>query len=382
MPHNHNFTMTTTPDTKIHCLFKPGTDVRFNYKPIKKAIKYKYPGEGWATIYPSGDDSTLDYTVENVNEWRRVDLYRLDVEIAINGRSFGDLNRSVKGTPCDGAPLRLYSYSFFIWGQFDTDVEDGKELNNGEDLVLGSSPWKCYRDGKVRGRLVILSQGIFEAASGLNKTELLQEDLDKIRDTQIYNYSVGNEKSYSPTTIEIDNGEPGIIQPSSRDWWGDGENWGDKQYWRSRLQGISYYNTYSIKVYNTTNCKFTVTENGKTIFERTEKECPQIKSVCTEQNEQSIDINTIVPLLSGIEVKGSVESPSIPDHCIEIWRYIQGVPPTQMKVKRLCSGEGCPPPKYTVNCEPCCPPGLIEVECGNSICCYNKQGEAVKQCPK
>ena len=370
MPHNHNFTMTTTPDTKIHCLFKPGTDVRFNYKPIKKAIKYKYPGEGWATIYPSGDDSTLDYTVEDVNEWRRVALYRLDVEIAINGRSYERYMRNY-GTPCDGAPLRLYSYSFFIWGQFDTDIENGKELNNGEDLVLGNRPYGCSEGNIVGGYLTILCQGVFEAASGLNKTELLQEDLDKIRDTQIYNYSIGNEKSYTSTFIEIDNGEPGIIQPS-----------GGEESWRSSLQGISYYNTYSVKVYNTTNCKFTVTENGKTIFERAEKECPQVKYVCTEQNEQSIDINTIVPLLSGIEVKGSVESPIIPDHCIEIWRYIQGVPPTQMKVKRLCSGEGCPPPKYTVNCEPCCPPGLIEVECGNSICCYNKQGEAVKQCPK
>jgi hypothetical protein len=354
--------MTETPDTKIHCLFEPGTDVRFNYKPIKKAITYKYPGEGWATIYPSGEDSTLDYTTEDVSGWYREDLYRVDVEIAINGRSFSESSR-LYDTPCNDAPLRLYTYSFFVWGELDTSAEDGNDLNNGSDLVLGTSPYECSRGDEVGGYVGILCKGILY--SGLNLTELPEEGRDNISYA-----SPSDEKELVSTFIIIDNGEPGLMQRSDA-----------PERYKSSLLGVSYYSTYSLKD-DTTDCKFTVTENGKTIFERTEKECPEIKYVCTEQDEQSIDINTIVPLLSGIEVKGSVEFPSMPDNCIEIWRYIQGAPlPTQMKVKRLCSEEGCPPPKYTVNCEPCCPSGLIEVKCGDSICCYNKQGEAVKQCP-
>ena len=380
MPHNHNFTMTTTPDPKIHCLFKPGTKVRFNYKQMKKnAISYKYPGEGWQTIHASREDSTLDYTTEYVDARVGIDLYKVDIEIAVNGRSY-PAGHSLKGTPCDGAPLELFLYPYFVWGEIDTSAEDGDDLNNGADLVRGfgcnDEDWSF-----VRGEVFILCRGMLTASH--NKTELTSADLDVIRNKTTDELRIREEKEllsseeedeHEPNrqgtdlTVSV-NGSGGVVQPNG------------KQSWNSKLQGISYYNTYSVKD-GTTECKFTVTEDGETIFERTEKECPEIESECTEQDEQSIDINTIVPLLSGIEVKGSVEFPSMPENCIEIWRYIQGAPlPTQMKVKQLCSEEGCPPPKYTVDCEPCCPSGLIEVKCGDSVCCYNKQGEAVKQCP-
>lgn len=381
MPHNYNFTMTTTPDPKIHCLFTPGTKVRFNYKrTTNNEINYKYPGESWQTIRASEEDSTLDYTTEYVDARVGIDLYRVDLEIAVNGRSY-PAGHSLKGTPCDGAPLRRYPYPYFVWGEINASAEDGNDLNNGADLVQG---FGCNAEGWrfVEGEVFILCRGILTA--GHEKTELTSSELDVIRNETTDGLGIREEKELlsseeedpdeplgqrtrPKTTLTLTvGGSGGVVQPEG------------KQSWNSKLQGISYYNTYSVKD-GTTECKFTVTENGETIFKRTEKECPEVEIECMEQNEESIDINTVIPLLSGIEVKGS-EVPVIPDHCIEIWRYIQGVPPTQMKVKRLCSGKGCPPPKYTVKCNPCCPPGLIEVECGDSICCYNNQGEAVKQC--
>ena len=284
MPHNYIFTMTETPETKIHCLFEPGTDVRFNYERYGKE-------EGKV-------DSIL------TEKCKLYDFTSIMSVTAHDGNSVITFEETVT--------QRLYG-SIEVLGNITTNIEyTGFDQRN---------------SGGVGFNIEVLCRGRL-GYYGDNPCGDIQRNDQGVGKNIFHDSSYGDDyPTINSTTYTISDAETGE----------------------------------------------TVAEGGA------DKETTG--KVCKLQPEQSIDINTIVPLLSGIEVKGSVELPTMPENCIEIWRYIQGVPPTQMKVKRLCSEEGCPPPEYTVDCEPCCPPGLIEVECGDSICCYNKQGEAVKQCP-
>lgn len=300
MPHNCIFTMTTTPDPKIHCLFEPGTDVRFNYERYEKE-----------------KDEVDAISTE------KCQLYTLDTYLTV--------------TTVDGE-------------------DDGEPLTSSHDIS-----WTQY----VYGVIEILDVYIY------------------------YNYYGFDENDRGTVALNLDLNCRGRVKSYQIDDSNSSEYCGDQT---QLIFGVgaefSHNSEIGIKYFD---AEYPMTSNSKFVFRNYDTgelvaeggvERKTTGKVCKLQPEQSIDINTIVPLLSGIEVKGSVEFPSMPENCIEIWRYIQGAPlPTQMKVKQLCSEEGCPPPKYTVDCEPCCPSGLIEVKCGDSVCCYNKQGEAVKQCP-
>ena len=314
--------MTTTPDPKIHCLFEPGTDVRVYYN--------KYTNE-----HPTKSCKVYKVTTRGKIYYDSGVLGSTDID------DIEDINY-VYGEIVDVVPYMTYHLG---------DTTTGYDNVNGGVVIVGrgsfspaNSPCSDIGGSNFRVRNIFsTSYGVLigkesdsaEALFWEHETTIVEvptyEEIESINETDLDSSDYDN----AGEVILLNNNSAAILDE-------DGEQW-------NSYFGIEGF--YEGGVYKL-------------------------------QPEESINVNTIVPLLSGIEVKGSFELPSMPENCIEIWRYIQGAPlPTRMKVKRLCSDEGCPPPEYTVDCEPCFPPGLIEVKCGDFICCYNKQGEAVKQCP-
>lgn len=105
---------------------------------------------------------------------------------------------------------------------------------------------------------------------------------------------------------------------------------------------------------------------------------------CVIAGEQFLNPNQINIAL-GLEI-GVLENIEIPflglESQINFW---QPVPGFDQIIKTLESPPGCPPPLVKLECCPetgCreeCPPGTCEVECGNYICCYDKNGKSIKR---
>lgn len=102
-------------------------------------------------------------------------------------------------------------------------------------------------------------------------------------------------------------------------------------------------------------------------------------------NDNKVDIifvlETLVPITLSINPFPSLEYILINE---EFWAPSPAPP---LFIFSIESPAGCPPPLVKLECCPetgCeeCPPGTCEVQCGNFICCYDKNGKAVKTISK
>lgn len=319
-------------------------------------LRYKYPNEQWQSIKPQ-NCGILDYTTEEVLDYCPSIEYRLVYE-QIFANSTGIIGRSVatrnfpaglsQQGPFGGLTLR------FLFGGVPITTTD-------TDGLL----WHW----------------------GFNRLGVPPNQNNRTR-------------SYVAGIIDNTGTNRGILT-----YTGNG----------IKLLGIEPQDPNNIPPECTSSCTFTVTEDDVIVHQETRDVCPEvILADCFDDFEDTQTVSTNLDpgdILFIIRGKSSqlnsytnlllsqmafifgtffssdyliplfAQGQNNPEECILILRLdnFQDL----FIVDQICSDCGCLPPEYEVACgSQQCPDGTCAVECGDHICCYNKEGIAVEIIPK
>jgi|GEM_PF-5275268 len=180
-------------------------------------------------------------------------------------------------------------------------------------------------------------------------------------------------------------------------------------------------NNYDVEAYQygvdpefSQSCNFKVFKEEETVHEETREDCPEVEILdgCQLSDIHEEIIIDKLSYLERIEIRNQsintvyvspVEAPfldtqSLPDECLNIYKTITGAPPflsdyvllpgainPYQFIAQICSPTGCPAPEYEVICDcecQSCPDGSCAVECDGQICCYDTTtGQAVTTIP-
>ena len=147
-------------------------------------------------------------------------------------------------------------------------------------------------------------------------------------------------------------------------------------------------------------CQLQILRDNEIVLEETRNECPEtvelIEEECIKQAAINIKIETtplgfIIVSNTAFNRHGT-EVENLPSECVNVYNVIPYIPigisiynsnlgAIYEFVSQYCSVKDCPPPEVSeIDLDTCgqCPPDTCSVDCGNHICCYDRQGKAIK----
>jgi hypothetical protein len=149
---------------------------------------------------------------------------------------------------------------------------------------------------------------------------------------------------------------------------------------------------------NCGNCVFRVFEDGIEVFSRTESTCPEVDTQGCELfdgdsegiaiSKQGNQLVLVTDQEYSVNPQGYVVTTPLADNQLNVYKVtpkgdIDSNNSYEL-IEQIASECQDKRPEYQVNClgKETCPPNTCEVDCGNHICCYDKNGYPVKTIQK
>jgi hypothetical protein len=348
----------------LHCYGYSNS--RILWKPyLGGGIEYRYPSEAWQTI-TAQNRGELTYTTQE-NNLNCTFPYRVKFKvvnsplfqfISNTGRcSYWDVDHSIASQENSNPGAGLASY--YVWGPiYGWQVAD-----------TGNAYRNCSNDlfshVNLRGKLL----------NGARKIQILCH-------------------GFAPS--------PGGSSPprlSTPTWvtWFNGYRSVSLQYFLNGLNSVWF--EVPSAYFCPTTCTFKVFEDGIEIFTRTETVCPEVKQVECKTDPDAINQgigiskqgNQLVLVTDqeySVNPQGYVVTTPLADNQLNVYKVtpkgdIDSNNSYEL-IEQIASECQDKRPEYQVNClgKETCPPNTCEVDCGNHICCYDKNGYPVKTIQK